>query len=123
MNRWMTGLVALGGGLMAAPQAADAQVSVQVRLVWEWGDEGWRSAGPGHVTRVVRARHPVTVRHESRRVRRGHGGGFRVPRGHLPAPGYCRLWYPARPPGHQPPPRPCHELFRMHRHGAAVIIG
>src|SRR5215470_16017882 len=25
-----------------------------------------------------------------------------VPPGHYPEPGYCRLWYPGRPPGHQP---------------------
>ena len=28
-----------------------------------------------------------------------------IPRGHMPPPGEARLWYPDRPPGHQPPPR------------------
>ena len=28
-----------------------------------------------------------------------------IPRGHMPPPGESRLWYPDRPPGHQPPPQ------------------
>ena len=28
---------------------------------------------------------------------------------HIP-PGHCRLWYPDRPPGHQPPPVRCEQL-------------
>jgi hypothetical protein len=31
----------------------------------------------------------------------------RVPPGHLPPPGECRLWYPGLPPGQQPPPGRC----------------
>ena len=30
-----------------------------------------------------------------------------VPRGYLPAPGYCRIWHSDRPAGHQPPPFRC----------------
>lgn len=26
---------------------------------------------------------------------------LKVPPGHLPAPGYCKIWVPGRPPGHQ----------------------
>ncbi len=29
---------------------------------------------------------------------------FKVPPGHYPAAGYYRIWYPGRPPGHQPAP-------------------
>jgi len=32
-----------------------------------------------------------------------------IPPGHYPPPGYCRLWYPGRPPGQQPSPFPCHK--------------
>jgi hypothetical protein len=32
-----------------------------------------------------------------------------IPPGHFPPPGYCRLWYPGRPPGQQPNPFPCHK--------------
>jgi hypothetical protein len=32
-----------------------------------------------------------------------------VPPGHYPPPGYCRIWHPGRPPGHQPRAFPCHQ--------------
>ena len=31
----------------------------------------------------------------------------RVPPGHYPPPGECRMWNPDLPPGHQPPPYRC----------------
>ena len=31
----------------------------------------------------------------------------RIPPGHLPPPGECRVWRPGIPPGHQPPPFRC----------------
>ena len=34
-------------------------------------------------------------------------GQTRIPNGHLPPPGECRVWYPNRPPGQQPPPYKC----------------
>jgi hypothetical protein len=34
-----------------------------------------------------------------------------IPPGHLPPNGQCRLWYPDRPPGLQPPPAPCPFLI------------
>lgn len=33
-----------------------------------------------------------------------------IPPGHLPPPGYCRIWVPGTPPGHQSPPGDCGEL-------------
>jgi hypothetical protein len=44
------------------------------------------------------AQPPVVVAHP----RRVH-----VPPGHYPRPGYCRIWHPGRPPGHQPKAFPC----------------
>jgi hypothetical protein len=38
------------------------------------------------------------------------GAPPRVPPGHLPPPGQCRVWLPDRPPGQQPPPGPCDAL-------------
>lgn len=45
-----------------------------------------------------------------RREREGRRDGWGwapapIPRGHMPPPGESRLWYPDRPPGHQPPPQ------------------
>lgn len=34
-------------------------------------------------------------------------GYSRIPNGHLPPPGECRIWYPDRPAGQQPPPFKC----------------
>lgn len=50
---------------------------------------------------------------------RGHQGGsesyfhqhgythLNIPAGHYPPPGECRIWFPDRPPGQQPPPIRC----------------
>lgn len=32
-----------------------------------------------------------------------------IPKGHYPPPGECRIWFPDRPPGDQPPPVKCGE--------------
>jgi hypothetical protein len=45
----------------------------------------------------------------------------RVPPGHLPPPGQCRIWLPGRPPGHQPPPGPCAALRQQVPPGAWLI--
>ena len=59
-------------------------------------------------------------------VRHGNKGykgrkGYHIPRGHYPAPGMCRIWYPGTPPGHQPPPMRCRRL-RGHVPAGAVIL-
>jgi hypothetical protein len=48
---------------------------------------------------------------------------FRIPPGHLPPPGECRIWYPDLPPGHQPPPGDCFELEWEVPPGAWLIHG
>ena len=46
----------------------------------------------------------------------------KVPPGHLPPAGSCRVWYDGVPPGHQPPPTSCGEAERVAaRDGARVI--
>ncbi|QGZ32170.1 hypothetical protein GQA94_19750 [Stutzerimonas stutzeri] len=49
--------------------------------------------------------------------------GYEVPKGHLPPPGECRIWYPDRAPGQQPPPGNCRELRRHVPYGATLIRG
>lgn len=49
---------------------------------------------------------------------------FRVPPGHLPPPGLCRVWLPDRPAGLQPAPTTCATAERRAaRFGGRVIYG
>lgn len=47
----------------------------------------------------------------------------KVPPGHMPPPGKCRIWFPGQPPGKQPPPGDCRELERQIPRGAWLIRG
>ena len=54
----------------------------------------------------------------------GYGPGASVPSGHLPPPGQCRVWYPGRAPGQQPPPTDCSRAqYEAARYGGRVIHG
>ena len=46
-----------------------------------------------------------------------------IPKGHLPPPGECRIWFPDRPPGQQPSPGNCYDLERRVPSGATLIRG
>jgi hypothetical protein len=46
-----------------------------------------------------------------------------IPRGHLPRPGKCRIWFPDRPPGYQPPPGKCKKLRDRVPSGAYLVRG
>ena len=52
-----------------------------------------------------------------------HRASPRIPPGHLPPPGACRVWYPGTPPGHQPPPGSCRELRHHVPRGAWLVRG
>ncbi len=52
-----------------------------------------------------------------------HEHRYEVPKGHLPPPGECRIWYPDRAPGQQPPPGNCRDLRRHVPYGATLIRG
>lgn len=46
---------------------------------------------------------------------------LRIPPGHLPPPGKCRIWYPGKAPGHQPRPGDCRTLSRQVPRGAYLV--
>lgn len=46
---------------------------------------------------------------------------LRVPPGHYPPPGLCRIWYVGVPPGHQPRPANCRTLMRRVPQGAFLL--
>ncbi|HET9947670.1 MAG TPA: hypothetical protein VFQ22_01975 [Longimicrobiales bacterium] len=118
MRRSSFAWIALAGASIAAlPAAARAQVSLEVGLFFELGDDGWHAYRPVHVPAPHAHYEPVEVVYYTPRRH------IPVPRGHLPPPGYCRVWIPGVPPGRQAPPRPCDVLFRIHRRPGAVIIG
>lgn len=49
---------------------------------------------------------------------------YGIPRGHLPPPGSCRVWFYDRPAGQQPPPTSCRRAERLaDRYGGRVIWG
>jgi hypothetical protein len=62
-------------------------------------------------------------------VEKGPGQGHyksrlpKIPPGHMPPPGKCRIWLPGEPPGGQPPPGDCLELERQVPPGAWLIRG
>lgn len=50
-------------------------------------------------------------------------GPQRVPPGHLPPAGMCRVWYDNVPPGRQPAPTSCRDAERRAGRNARVIYG
>lgn len=49
------------------------------------------------------------VKNKPRPVHSVHGpvASLKIPPGHYPPPGHCRVWIPGRPPGHQAASVPC----------------
>ena len=45
----------------------------------------------------------------------------RVPPGHYPPRGACRVWYAGRPPGHQPRATSCERLYGRVPYGAFIL--
>lgn len=46
---------------------------------------------------------------------------LRVPRGHYPPVGQCRVWFPGRPPGQQPAAGSCSRVERLAPAGTWVL--
>ncbi|MCG2586956.1 hypothetical protein [Rhodohalobacter sulfatireducens] len=60
-------------------------------------------------------------RREHHRIGRKHH--IKIPPGHMPPPGKCRVWLDDRPPGQQPPPVSCHSIRHRIPYGAVVVRG
>ncbi|HET8985541.1 MAG TPA: hypothetical protein VFN03_07260 [Trueperaceae bacterium] len=56
-------------------------------------------------------------------VERPGRASFRIPPGHYPPPGMCRVWFPERPPGQQSAPGDCAVLERQVPSGAYLVYG
>lgn len=121
----LAAVVALGATVLR-PDPAAAQLSVSLDLYWEFGDGHWRPYDPGV---AVDVRYRTGDRYHDRYDRRyddryapRRRAAPRVPPGHRPGPGMCRLWHPGLPPGHQPPPVHCDRVWGYYG-PAYVLVG
>jgi hypothetical protein len=60
--------------------------------------------------------------HDETVIHQGHGK-VKIPPGHMPARGECRIWYHGREPGQQPPPGKCKQFHGKLPAGATLIRG
>jgi hypothetical protein len=102
-------LVALEGGFMATASTRIALVSLLSAGLGACVPNArtFPPVGPGE--RIVIANGDV----ESR--------SLKVPPGHFPRPGECRLWFPSRPPGQQPRAGSCVGLARIAPAGTMIL--
>lgn len=90
-------------------QAAAAEWPADERQS-EWDDRGFGERAPYEVHKAA-----FGGKHER--------DARRIPRGHRPPRGLCRIWFPGRSPRHQPPPGDCRELHHRLPAGARLIRG
>jgi hypothetical protein len=73
----------------------------------------------GHV--VVRTGPPAPTPSSKAPVAQGPVAALKIPKGHYPPPGQCRVWIPGVPPGRQPAPEACLSLRGQIPPGAWVL--
>lgn len=66
---------------------------------------------------------PRQVEHRAKSSRKHKKAKFRIPPGHMPPSGKCRVWYYDRPPGHQPPVISCTRIGRHIPPDAVIVRG
>jgi len=109
-NEFKLGLTALCFALLLPVLASMAdegknESKGKDRKEWEKRDKDERKGGSERDRKEAREH-----RHDGKYYAYFHEHGYtnlRIPEGHLPPPGECRVWYPGRPPGQQPPPVKC----------------
>jgi hypothetical protein len=69
------------------------------------------SAGGSEATKAPQKSSDVAVVYDSKHDNRVTARTLKVPKGHYPPPGQCRLWYSGRAPGHQPRATKCERLI------------
>jgi hypothetical protein len=63
----------------------------------------------------------IEIEERSRRSDQDRAGPLGIPEAQLPPSGKCRVWYPGRPPGQQPPTRDCAESEKAAPAGTWVL--
>jgi hypothetical protein len=102
----------LGAGVLATGAAADP-----------WKDESGKGRERGELRYDDRGRDWDDDDDDDRRGGWRERSSYGVPRGHLPPPGLCRVWFDGRPPGQQPAPVSCERADRIAaRRGDARVI-
>lgn len=84
----------------------------------------WAATACSSTIRTGSSPAPV-VRGDQRVDSRGNGEArgkpLGIPRGHLPPPGKCRVWFPGRPPGRQPRAESCSAAMANAPAGSWVL--
>lgn len=105
----------LGAAPALAPTTAEAQGKGQ-----KTGHAKGKSKGDEHLDRDDRSARDDGVQPQSRGRR---SAARRVPPGHMPPAGMCRIWIDGVPPGRQPAPTDCSTAERTRPSNARVIYG
>lgn len=108
----------------------DAGSSYAPNSAWSGGGS-WEGSRGGVIVQVYGGSpsypshgHCAEPRHRYNDAGYRHCRAHRIPPGHLPPPGECRVWLFDRPAGHQPPPTSCRQAERYaYRYGGCVIYG
>lgn len=100
---------------MFAPSVLFLALAGSISLSSAFADEGKDESGKGKERGKQEQRENGDGNSRSSKERESQRGDdyfsrnnhSRIPNGHLPPPGECRLWYPDRLAGQQPPPYKC----------------
>lgn len=103
----------VGGSQSDEPRSREPYDEPEVMARRDWGGEPAYESRVDATPRPTYGSDPFVPR----------AADYPIPRGHMPPPGACRMWFLGRPPGHQPPPGPCEQLEWRVPHGAILVRG